>query len=53
MFDTDFGYTGKALNANKANKKKDDITPEAEDIIQSMIKYDIMVYEAAKKLWDA
>jgi hypothetical protein len=53
MFDTDFGYTGKALNANKANKKKDDITPEAEDIIQSMIKYDIIVYEAAKKLWDA
>lgn len=30
MFDTDFGCSGKALNVNKANKKKDDITPEVE-----------------------
>jgi hypothetical protein len=52
MFATDFGFTGMALNVNKANKKKVDITPEAEEIIQSMIKYDVMIYEAAKKLWD-
>jgi hypothetical protein len=53
MFAADFGFTGKALNVNKAHGKDDDITPEAEEIIQSMIKYDVMIYEAAKKLWNA
>jgi p-aminobenzoyl-glutamate transporter AbgT len=54
MFATNFRFTGKALNVNEnAHQTNDDITPEAEEIIQSMIKYDVMIYEAAKTLWDA